>query len=59
MKERRFILDIISDMKDQLHISTREVNSMLKSGNEEWKKYVPDSVSKIIKNRGIDKDNLA
>jgi hypothetical protein len=46
-------------MKDQLHISTREVNSMLKSGNEEWKKYVPDSVSKIIKNRGIDKDNLA
>ncbi|MBT3174696.1 MAG: TonB-dependent receptor [Lentimicrobiaceae bacterium] len=59
LKERRFILDIISDMKDQLHISTREVNSMLKSGNEEWKKYVPDSVSKIIKNRGIDKDNLA
>lgn len=59
LKENRFILDIKSEMINQLHISTREVNSMIKSGNSSWEKYVPMSVCKLIKSKGLhiqDKD---
>ena len=55
LKENRFILDIKSEMKNQLHISTREVNKMIQSGDSSWDKYVPISVCKIIKNKGLDK----
>lgn len=54
LKENRLILDLKSEMINQLHISTREVNKMIINGDKNWEKYVPMSVSKIIKERVID-----
>lgn len=54
LKENRFILDVKSEMINQLHISTREVNRMIQSGDSRWEKYVPMSVCKIIKEKGLD-----
>ncbi len=53
LKANRYILDIKSEMKNQLHVSTREVNSMINSGNTDWEKYVPISVCKIIKEKKL------
>jgi len=53
LKENRFILDVKSEMVNQLHISTREVNNMIQKGDPNWEKYVPMSVCKIIKDKGL------
>jgi len=56
LKENRFILDVKSEMINQLHISTREVNEMIKKGDPNWEKYVPMSVCKIIKEKGLNNE---
>ncbi len=53
LKKNRFILDIKSEMINQLHVTTREVNKMIRSGDERWEKFVPMSVCKIIKDRKL------
>ncbi len=53
LKKNRFILDINSAMKNQLHISTRKVLKMIITGDPEWEKYVPISVAKIIKEKTL------
>lgn len=55
LRENRYILDVKSEMINQLHISTRNVNKMIKSGTSDWEKYVPISVCKIIKEKELDK----
>ncbi len=55
LKVNRFILDIESEMVNQLHISTREVYKMMKNKDKHWEKYVPMIICKFIKNRGMDK----
>ena len=53
LKENRYILDIKSEMINQLHVSTREVNKMITSGKNNWEKFVPMSVCKIIKEKKL------
>ena len=53
LKENRYILDIKSEMINQLHVSTREVNKMIISGKKNWEKFVPMSVCKIIKEKKL------
>ncbi|NQU34632.1 MAG: TonB-dependent receptor [Bacteroidetes bacterium] len=53
LKENRYILDIKSEMINQLHVSTREVNKMITSGKKNWEKFVPMSVCKIIKDKKL------
>lgn len=53
LKEKRFILDIGSAMKNQLHISTRKVHKMIEDGDSAWEKYVPISVAEIIKENNL------
>ena len=55
LKYNRSILDIESEMVNQLHISTREVYKMMKKGDSKWEKFVPMAVCKFIKDRGMDK----
>ncbi len=53
LKKNRLILDLKSEMVNQLHVSTREVNKMILGGNNDWEKYVPMSVCKIIKDKNL------
>jgi hypothetical protein len=53
LKNNRMILDIRSEMINQLHVTTREVNKMIVTGDRKWEKYVPISVCKIIKDRKL------
>ncbi len=51
--DNQFILDIKSNMSEQLHVKAREVLKMIVQGNPEWEKYVPMVVSKTIKEKGL------
>ncbi len=49
----RLILDLKSDMPKQLHVKSREVLHMLQKNDPDWEKYVPMTVAKTIKTRGL------
>ena len=53
LKKNRYILDINSAMKNQLHISARKILKMIIIGDTEWEKYVPISVARIIKEKNL------
>ncbi len=53
LQENKFILDLKSKMSKQLHITSHQVLEMIKAGNNEWEKYVPMSIAKIIKEKKL------
>jgi len=54
--QNRLILEINSEMSEQLHIKSREVLKMIREGNPEWENYVPMAVSRTIKEKQLFKD---
>lgn len=46
--KNRLILDIIPDLIDDLSMRSAKVLELIKSRNEEWKKYVPEIVAEHI-----------
>ncbi|RLD42525.1 MAG: TonB-dependent receptor [Bacteroidetes bacterium] len=53
LQENHFILDIQSNMSEQLHVKAREVLKMIQEGNTKWEKYVPMVIAKTIKEKGL------
>jgi hypothetical protein len=53
LQERKFIIDLKSNMSDQLRVKSREVLKMIEDGNPKWEKYVPMVVSKTIKEKKL------
>ena len=51
--EQRFILDIKSNMSDQLRVKSIEVSRMISENNPEWEKYVPMVVAETIKKKKL------
>lgn len=54
--ENKFLLEIQSDLSDQLIIKSREVLKMIQEKDTEWEKYVPMAIGKRIKERNLFKD---
>jgi len=54
--ENKFLLEIQSDLSDQLIIKSREVLKMIQDGNPEWEKYVPMAIAERIKEKNLFKD---
>ena len=53
LQDSHFILDIKSNMSEQLHVKSREVLKMIMEGKAEWEKYVPMVVANIIKEKSL------
>ena len=53
LQDNHFILDIQSNMSEQLHIKSREVLKMIQKGKTEWEKYVPMDVANTIKEKSL------
>ena len=47
------ILDIKSNMSDQLRVKSSEVLKMIEKGDSNWEKFVPMVVAKTIKEKGL------
>ncbi len=53
LQDNRFILDLKSSMKAQLHVKSREVLKMIQDNNPDWENYVPMNVAMIIKEKSL------
>ncbi len=51
--QNRYVLDLKSDLSKQLHIKSHQVLEMIQNNNPEWEKYVPMTVAKTIKEKGL------
>lgn len=51
--QNRYVLDLKSDLSKQLHIKSHQVLEMIQDNNPEWEKYVPMTVAKTIKEKGL------
>ena len=56
LQENHYILDLKSDLSDQLHVKSREVSEMIRNDNPDWEKYVPMKIAKTIKEKNLFKD---
>ena len=53
LQENKFILDLKSNMSDQLRVKSREVQKMIAKGDKNWERYVPMVVAKTIKEKQL------
>lgn len=53
LQNNKYILDIKSNMSDQLRIKSHEVLKMIEDGDQNWEKYVPMVVAKTIKEKQL------
>jgi hypothetical protein len=53
LQESKYILDLKSNMSDQLRVKSREVQKMIVKGDKKWEKYVPMVVSKTIREKNL------
>lgn len=53
LQDNKYILDIKSNMSDQLRIKSHEVLKMIEDGDQNWEKYVPMVVAKTIKEKQL------
>jgi hypothetical protein len=53
LQESRCILDIKSNLSDQLRVKSFEVLKMIENGDKKWEKYVPMVVAKTIKEKQL------
>ena len=51
--KNRFILDLKSDMSEQLHVTSQQVLKMIQKGDPGWEKYVPMTVARTIKEKHL------
>jgi len=49
----RFILDIQTTLIKELYVNSHEVLHMIKTGNKDWKKYVPITIAQRIKKKNL------
>ncbi len=49
----RFILDLKSDMAEQMFVKSREVLKMIQEDNPDWERYVPMIVARTIKEKKL------
>jgi hypothetical protein len=54
--ENKYLLEIQSDLSDQLIIKSREVLKMIQDEDPEWEKYVPMAIANRIKEKNLFKD---
>lgn len=53
LHKNRYILDLASNLSDQLRVKSREVLKMIETGDKKWEKYVPMVVAKSIKEKRL------
>lgn len=53
LRENKLIVDLDSNMADQLRIKAFEVQRMIETGNADWEKYVPMIVARRIKEKKL------
>lgn len=53
LQESKCILDIKSNLSDQLRVKSYEVLKMIENGDPNWEKYVPMVVAKSIKEKKL------
>ncbi len=51
--QNRFILDLKSELSEQMFVKSWEVLKMIQNGNPEWERYVPMTVAKTIKEKKL------
>lgn len=51
--KKRFILDIETQLKTELFVKSHEVLQMIQDSDDNWEKYVPYTVARTIKERGL------
>ncbi len=49
----RFILDLKSELSEQMFVKSREVLKMIQDGNSVWERYVPMVVARTIKEKKL------
>lgn len=53
LQESKCILDLKSNMSDQLRLKSHEVLKMIENGDKKWEKFVPIVVAKTIKEKKL------